>query len=150
MKGWLWRQNYIRGPGGPKLRDICHTDEEKPRKTSPRKLVRTGDRTRARCVTGAHATSCSTAVDKYSVCFIIIKSLFELIYMNVHKQNTVQHLTAEVTFVCSSTVHYLVLFVNINVRNFIQDLMTIKHVMVPVMCEQCVFVFNDYYIKFHM
>ena len=26
-----------------------------PEKTSPRKLVPTGDRTRARCVTGAHA-----------------------------------------------------------------------------------------------
>ena len=35
---------------------------EKPRKTSPRKLVPTGDRTRARCMTGAHATPCYTAV----------------------------------------------------------------------------------------
>ena len=34
-----------------------------PEKTSPRKLVQTGDRTRARCVTGARATTCSTAVD---------------------------------------------------------------------------------------
>ena len=33
-----------------------------PIKTSPRKLVPTGGRTRARCVTGAHATTCSTAV----------------------------------------------------------------------------------------
>ena len=40
---------------GLKLPDICLTGEEKPRKTSPRKLVPTGDRTRARCVTGAHA-----------------------------------------------------------------------------------------------
>ena len=43
--------------------DICLTGEEKPRKTSLRKPVLTGDRTRARCVTGAHATACSTAVD---------------------------------------------------------------------------------------
>ena len=34
-----------------------------PEKTSPRKLVLTGDRTRARCVTGAHATAWPTAVD---------------------------------------------------------------------------------------
>ena len=34
-----------------------------PEKTSPRKLVPTGDRTRACCVTSAHATTCSTAVD---------------------------------------------------------------------------------------
>ena len=33
-----------------------------PEKTSPRKLVPTGDRTRARCVTGAHATPCPTVV----------------------------------------------------------------------------------------
>ena len=33
------------------------TGEENPEKTSPRKLVPTGDRTRARCVTGAHATT---------------------------------------------------------------------------------------------
>ena len=36
-----------------------------PEKTSSRKLVQTGDRTRARCVTSAHATSCSTAVDMF-------------------------------------------------------------------------------------
>ena len=48
---------------GLKLSDICLTGEEKPQKTSLRKLVPTGDRTRARCVTGAHATSWLTAVD---------------------------------------------------------------------------------------
>ena len=36
-----------------------------PEKTSPRKLVPTGDRTRARCVTGAHAITWSTAVDTW-------------------------------------------------------------------------------------
>ena len=36
------------------LPDICLTGEENPRKTSPRKPVPTGDRTRALYVTGAH------------------------------------------------------------------------------------------------
>ena len=49
--------------GGLKLPDICLTGEGKPRKKpSPRKPVPTTDRTRARCVTGAHATAWSTAV----------------------------------------------------------------------------------------
>ena len=38
---------------GLKLPDICLTGEQIPEKTSPRKLVPTGDRTRVRCVTGA-------------------------------------------------------------------------------------------------
>ena len=38
-----------------------------PEKTSPRKLVPTGDQTRAHCMTGAHATTCSTEVDKMEV-----------------------------------------------------------------------------------
>ena len=50
--------------GGLMLPDICLTGEDNPEKTSPRKLVPTGDRTRARCVTGAHATALPTAVDK--------------------------------------------------------------------------------------
>ena len=48
---------------GLKLPDIRLTGKEKPRKTSPRKPVPTGDRTGAYCVTSAHATTCSTAVD---------------------------------------------------------------------------------------
>ena len=51
---------------GLKFPDICLRGEVKPRKKNPpRKLVPTGDRTRTRCVTGAHATACSTAVDSY-------------------------------------------------------------------------------------
>ena len=50
---------------GLKLPDIRLTGEENPEKTSPRKFVPTGDRTRARCVTSAHATTCATAVDAY-------------------------------------------------------------------------------------
>ena len=49
--------------GGLKLPDICLEGEENHEKTSPRKLVPTGDRTRVRCVTGAHATTLPTAVD---------------------------------------------------------------------------------------
>ena len=49
--------------GGLKLHDICLTGEEKPRKNPPRKPVPTGDRTRARCVTGQHAAAWPTAVD---------------------------------------------------------------------------------------
>ena len=49
--------------GGLKLPDICLTGEENPEKTSPRKPLPTGDRTLARCVTGARATACPTAVD---------------------------------------------------------------------------------------
>ena len=48
---------------GLKFPDICLTGEENPEKTSTRKLVPTGDRTRALCVTGVQATACSTAVD---------------------------------------------------------------------------------------
>ena len=44
-----------------------------PEKTSPRKLVPAGDRTKALCVTGAHATACSTTVDILSVDFVINK-----------------------------------------------------------------------------
>ena len=47
----------------PKLPDICLTGAEKPRKTSSRELVPTGEQTRARCITGAHTIAWSTAVD---------------------------------------------------------------------------------------
>ena len=48
---------------GLKVPDIRLKGGEKPRKTSSRNLVPTGDRTRARCVTSADATTCFTAVD---------------------------------------------------------------------------------------
>ena len=52
--------------GGLKLPDMQYVLQvrKNPEKNSPRKLVPTGDRTRARCVTGAHATACPTAVDR--------------------------------------------------------------------------------------
>ena len=65
----IWNDDYVGQMifgdlGGLKFPDICLTGEEKPRKkTLPRKPVPTGDRTRARCVTSAHTTTCSTAVD---------------------------------------------------------------------------------------
>ena len=49
--------------GGLKLHEICLTGEENPEKTSPRKLFPTGDRTRARYVTGARAAARPTAMD---------------------------------------------------------------------------------------
>ena len=51
---------------GLKLPNICLTGEENPEKTSPRKLVPTGNRTRPHSVTGAHASASSTAADFYS------------------------------------------------------------------------------------
>ena len=70
MKGWLWQPNDIRGPCGRKFPNISLTGEEKPRETSTRKLVSIGYRTRTRCVKGAHATVCSTAVDTFSYYFL--------------------------------------------------------------------------------
>ena len=82
MKGWLWRrkedydgQMIFVDLVGLKLPDICLTGEEKPEKTSPRKLVPTGDRTRARCVTGAHSTSCSKRWTRIIFCDIYIDVL---------------------------------------------------------------------------
>ena len=49
--------------GGLKLPDISLTVRKNPEKTSPRKLVPTGDRTRARYATGAHAIARPTVVD---------------------------------------------------------------------------------------
>ena len=42
-----------------------------PDQTSPWKRVPTGDRTRARCVTGAHVTACPTAVDAM-LCYVML------------------------------------------------------------------------------
>ena len=65
--------------GGLKFPDICLTSEEKPRKkNSPRKPVPTGDRTRARCETSAHATTFSTAVYIKVPKYLILFSLTEI------------------------------------------------------------------------
>ena len=61
---------------GLRIPDIRLTGEENPEKTSPRKLVPTGERTRARCVTSAHATTCSTAVDFHDVIIREIISIY--------------------------------------------------------------------------
>ena len=70
MKGWLWRLNDIRGTCGPKAswHLSCRWGKNSI-KSSPRKLVPTGDRTRARCMTGVHATACPTAVDVFLINF---------------------------------------------------------------------------------
>ena len=49
---------------GLKLPDVRLTGEEKPRKNLTQETYPDRDRARARCVTSAHATTCSTAVDK--------------------------------------------------------------------------------------
>ena len=70
---------------GLKFPDICLTGEEEPRKkTSPRKPDPTGDRTRARCVTGAHATTCSTAVDEIS---ILMSKFYDFLLCILHIKN---------------------------------------------------------------
>ena len=65
---WIWKDDY----GGQtifgdlvvlKFPTFVLQVKKNPEKTSPRKPVPTEDRTRARCVISAHATTCSTAVD---------------------------------------------------------------------------------------
>ena len=48
---------------GLKLPDICLIGEEKPGKNLSQETCPCRDRTGARCMTGAHATACSTAVE---------------------------------------------------------------------------------------
>ena len=64
----IWKDDYdgqmIFGDlVGLKIPYICLTGEEKFRKNLTQETCPDRDRTRARCVTGAHATACSTAVD---------------------------------------------------------------------------------------
>ena len=68
---------------GLNLPDICLTDEDKPRKTSPRKLLPTGDRTRVRCVTGAHATAWPTEVDVSGESLGILQTKFRKVRLCV-------------------------------------------------------------------
>ena len=72
MKWWLRRSNDSRGPYGPKVSWHVLQVRKNPEKTSPRKPVPTGDRTRARCVTSAHATTCSTAVDLLTIIYFLV------------------------------------------------------------------------------
>ena len=64
MEWWLRRPNDIRWLWGHIVSwHWSYRWGKNPEKTSTRKRVPTGDRTRARCVTSARATTCSTAVD---------------------------------------------------------------------------------------
>ena len=55
---------WYSGTLGPKASwQLSYRWGKPPKKTSPRKLVLTGDRTQARCMTGVHATIYPTAVD---------------------------------------------------------------------------------------
>ena len=78
---WVWKddddgQMIFGDLVGLKLPDICLTGEEKPQKTSHRKLVHTGDWTRVRCMTDAHATACSTEWDTPESSILLMKSTF--------------------------------------------------------------------------
>ena len=76
---------------GVKLPDFCIIGDEKPRKTSHRNLVPTGIRTGTRCVTGAHATSCSTAVDFTVV--LIFRWVGEIVGILCETKNACKTLT---------------------------------------------------------
>ena len=57
--------------GGPKVSwHVLQVRKNPEKKTSPMKLVPTGDRTRARCVTNAHATTCSTNLMILILCIL--------------------------------------------------------------------------------
>ena len=64
MKEWLWRPNDIWGPCGPKVSwHLFYRWGKTQKKTSSRKLVLTRNRSRARCVTVVHATTCSIGMN---------------------------------------------------------------------------------------
>ena len=58
-------QMIFEGLVGLKLSDICLTGEEKSRGSLAQETCPDRGSNRVRCVSGAHATACSTAVDKY-------------------------------------------------------------------------------------
>ena len=60
-------QMIFGGLVGLKLPDICLAGEKKPRKTSPRKLLPTGDRTRVRCVKVLHSFRFSDFLKKKQI-----------------------------------------------------------------------------------
>ena len=94
MEWWLWRPNDIRGPWGPKVSwYLSYRWGKNPEKTSPRKPVPTGDRARTRCVTSAHATTCSTAVD------VVVHN-----YHNIKKENYIWVLKRILSATCSPTL----------------------------------------------
>ena len=78
----IWNDDYggqmiFADLGGPKVsRHLSYRWGKTPKKTSPRKPVSTGDRARARCVTSAHATTCSTAVDTFPYQLLQIYDLY--------------------------------------------------------------------------
>ena len=116
----IWNDDYggqmISGDlVGLKFPDICLTGEEKPRKKPPRKPVPTGDRTRARCVTSAHATPFSTAVDSsgfvsqktYKESHVVRKPRFGLSYSKLRVYETCSGLAKPGTSYCNGTPNYL-------------------------------------------
>ena len=72
--GWLWWPNDIWGTMEPKASwNLSYRWGKTPKKKiSPRKLVPTGDQTQAHCMTGVHATACSTVIDR---CLVLCLSV---------------------------------------------------------------------------
>ena len=75
MKGRLWRPNDIRGRYGPKLTWYLSYRWRKSRQNLIQEICPDRNRTRARIVTGEHATDCSTAflshTDRQDIALII-------------------------------------------------------------------------------
>ena len=71
-----------------------------PEKTSPRKPVPSGDRTRARCVTSAHATTCSTTVDE-SV--LKQKNICNCKHMKLFQKILIKHIDTGLFYISVST-----------------------------------------------
>ena len=61
--------------GGLKLPDICLTGEEKPRKSLTQETCPDRGSNPARCVTVAHVTACSTAVDGSMRTCIVVQQI---------------------------------------------------------------------------
>ena len=84
MKDNTHQAHDIRGPCGPKIFwHLSYRWGKTPKKTSHRKLVLNEDRTRVRCVTAAHATACSTAVDTINSCWEKVHYISTILTFNV-------------------------------------------------------------------
>ena len=80
MKEWLWPPNDIRGPCGPKASWHLSYRWEKTPKKHTQETCPVRDSNPARCVTGAHSTACSTAVDQRVCKLLKIKTFNNYLY----------------------------------------------------------------------
>ena len=85
MECWLRRPNDIRGPWGHKVFwHLSYMWGKTPKKPHP---VLTGDRTRACCVTSAHDTTCSTAVDLGVTTLLTSQVISVVFYYSEHEKS---------------------------------------------------------------